>query len=100
MRVENLILGYEYYLVFLCVFTTIFSFFIPQEFIVLFIFFFVTGWLGVIIDLLLSSAKKDQKITWLILLVLFNGMILPFYWYLYLRNRKHSYLLERLSTSQ
>lgn len=88
---------YNWYLFAVCIGSIPVMFVLPHELLWTFFVFFVTGLLVVIADLLLSKSRLEEKIIWTILLVLFNGLILPFYWVLFLKKENYSFLLLRLS---
>lgn len=75
-------------------------FFLPVWIIYAFVGVFVLGWSVIILDLLFSRSKKEEKFIWTIVLILLNGLILPFYWFIFLKRGKHSYIFEKLSNSE
>ena len=93
---KKLIQIYEWYLLFVCVLLLPFPFFIPHELLYLLAAVFISGLLIIIADLLFSNATAEEKGIWAVVLVLLNGLILPIYWFVYLRKRKFSYLLNKL----
>ena len=96
MNRHNLIIFYQSYLFTVCVLCVFLLFFISRDFIYYFLAFFVVGWAAIILDLLLSKTDSGQKFIWTIVLILMNGLILPFYWFIFLKKGHHSYVFEKL----
>jgi len=96
MHRKNYIVLYQSFLFLVCVVSLLVSFFIPQSFLYYFVAFFLAGWITVIFDLIFSNEKLEQKIIWTLVLVMLNGLILPFYWFIFLRKGRHSFIFEKL----
>jgi len=90
-------LWYQSYLFTVCVLCLVFSFFVSEATLYPFVAFLFSGWIVILVDLWLSRADRGEKLIWTVVLILLNGLIFPVYWFIYLRNGRFSFLLDRLS---